>query len=54
MLCAEFENIWCELSGIVPGQFLGSHFLEYQQKMTNKYKNWRNNIVAVITRETMQ
>ena len=23
------------LTGIVPGQFLRSHFLEYQQRMTN-------------------
>ena len=23
------------LTGIVPGQLLGPHFLEYQQKMTN-------------------
>ena len=37
------------LTAIVAGQLLGSRFLEYQQRMTTKL-NWRNNIVAVITR----
>ena len=37
------------LTAIVAGQLLESRFLEYQQRMTTKL-NWRNNIVAVITR----
>ena len=37
------------LTALVPGQLLGSCFLEYQWRMTKKL-NWRKNIVAVITR----
>ena len=36
------------LTALVPGQPLGSRFLECQRRMTTKL-NWRNNIVAVIT-----
>ena len=37
------------LTAIVPGQFLESRFLEYQQIMKTKL-NWKNNIAAVIAR----
>ena len=37
---------------MVPGQLLGSYFLEYQQRMINTVVNWWNNIVAVITHDT--
>ena len=36
------------LTAIVSGQLLGSHFLEYQRRITTKL-NWKNNVVAVIT-----
>ena len=44
MVYTKYEN-----AVIVPGQLLGSRFLEYQRRMTTK-SNWGNKIIAVITR----
>ena len=41
------------LTGIVPGQLLGSHFFGVPTKDDEYCTNWRNNIVAVITRDTV-
>ena len=39
------------LTVIVPGQLLGSHFFRVPTKEDEYSTNWRNNIVAVITRD---
>ena len=47
MLCDEFENENLN-RGIVPGQLLGSHFLEYQQRMTNTVQTGETTLLQLL------